>query len=422
VKLAAEPLAPKAPCALPGPFRARLDALDARSELGVELADKRARRLVRARGARLRALRRDLAELRLARAARPGALPAALTVLEYACNGKSERFVFGGEGYRCASVDACLSEAWTLGLFNRTTGEELLVPFRCRSWRCARCAPAVNARDAQRVVEGLGKQRADDLVFITLTFDPAPFLAIVREELERRGQNPGPREVERRAKALAWSVTARCWKRLRDRLGYRLGEGKGRARKRAKLANVQTWESHRSGWPHVHAVISSAELARDVRAEGSYLALDPRTGTEREYWRWVTSVLKPLCVAVGLGEVADLQFPRSWRAVGGYLAKLAAELTHSNVKGQTPTAAPRHFRRIRSTPLLIPRSRVEGFDWSGCLLCATPDALLSMLDSGHQTWKAAEACLLELAEKLPFSARLEPPNVDARGNRSHCPG
>lgn len=326
----------------------------------------------------------------------------ALSLLEQVCNADGDRLIFGSKPYQSRAVAACLADAWTLGLVNPETGEECFAPFRCRSWRCSRCAPGVNARDAQRVLTGLGANRPGDLLFLTLTYRQEPFRLAVIDRAISKGETLTLEDIEARARALAWMVTRDTWKRLRDRLAYLIGQGKGRARKRAPLPYVQTWEGHRSGWPHVHAVIASAQLAAAVAAHGSYQREDPRTGLMRPIWRWCKSVLEELAVASGFGPIADVQFPRSWEGVGLYLVKLAQELTGSTVKGQTPIAAPRGFRRLRSTPGLLPRTRTERSEFVGMVLQVPGHALVRALDAGCETWKAAEALALNWLESEPF--------------------
>src|SRR5690242_11542378 len=174
--------------------------------------------------------------------------------------------VFGGKRYKAGSATACKARAWSVRQVNRQTGEIRLLPFRCRSWRCSRCAPQVNARDATRIETALGGLRLDELVFVTLTFDPKRW----------------------KSAESAWLHSKDCWKRLTDRLRYRYGCGKGRARENARIVYVQTWEQHANGWPHVHALVHCPALAQDVRRQGQFYS----KAELRSVWRWQKTVLQ----------------------------------------------------------------------------------------------------------------------------------
>lgn len=325
----------------------------------------------------------------------------ALSLLEQVGNAPR---VFGGEPYVAASVGACLGDRWTLRTVDMATGEEFLSPFRCKSWRCPRCAPSVNARDAQRAQEALGRVDPRHVLFVTLTFDHEPWLCLARTVVDDELQ------VEALARDLAWRDTRACWKRLRDRLVYRIGRGFGRSKKKARIDYLQTWEGHRSGWPHVHAVLVSEDLAADVKANGSYQRVNEHTGEPQAIWRWGKQVLSRLAKLAGFGTVCDVQFPRSWEAVAGYLVKLAKELTQSVHKGQAPICAPKRFRRIRSTPRFLPPIRVKHENWCGELLQAPLEMLAREIEHGADTWKTAEGRVKTLLERSPTRGR-EPPNA-----------
>jgi len=211
-----------------------------------------------------------------------------------------------------------------------------MLPFRCKSWRCTRCAPQVNARDGARIEHALGGIRLDEVVFLTLTFDPARW----------------------KDAASAWRHSKDCWKRLTDRLRYRYGLGAGRERVNARIVYVQTWEQHQSGWPHVHALVHCPALAQDVRRQGQFWS----KAELRQVWRWQKTVLQKEAQAAGFGWRCDVDFPRKERgAVAGYLVKLAAELTRSDAKhAQTPVDAPKGFRRLRATERFLPPIRELG--------------------------------------------------------------
>lgn len=273
---------------------------------------------------------------------------------------------FGGRSYTAASPEHCQAGAWSLGLVSKATGEWAIWKFRCRSWRCVKCAPAVNRRDAERIEKALGPVPLDQVLFLTFTFD--------RNRYATAGD--------------AWRACRDCWKNLRDALAYRYGKGEGRLTKKATLCYVQTWEQHRDGWPHVHVLLWSAELARAVRKHGSYQRVV--RGEPRPMWRWSSQVLRACAIAAGFGPILDVQFPHRDRgALAGYLVKLASELTGSAKKDQTPINAPKGFRRIRATPKFLEPARRSMGEYVGELLLAPFDQVIEELERGAETMHAA---------------------------------
>lgn len=325
--------------------------------------------------------------------------------------GPVTRELFGGRPYRPASPDVCQAGGWTLALVSLATGELELHPFRCRSWRCRRCAPAVNARDASRIEDALGKRVLEELLFVTLTFDQARMTARVQRkhpELSHEG-------ALERARRWAWRACGTAWKALRDRLAHLYGTAfkvantapKERRRKAfltrrrdARIDYVQTWEQHRSGWPHVHAVVWAPEIARDVRRRGHYAGIDAR-GESRDMWRWARQVLAPLAIRSGFGRIVDVQFPRKNKeALAGYLVKLAGELTGSHRKDQTPVEAPRGFRRLRATPKWLEPIVASTGEFTGEVLGAPAEAIAEALALGAESLEEATRWARGAAERL----------------------
>lgn len=253
------------------------------------------------------------------------------------------------------SVGACEREEWSLlswpqEWLDSTTGELLeakdlpsIRPFWCGSWRCRRCARWRGAVDWSRCREAVLSR--DWWVLLVLTFDPSHF----RDRWE------------------AYRAAGACWDRhLRESLRRRAG----------RLAYLQTWEAHVSGWPHVNLLLSSPELRAWVEASG--LVELEREGPEgrrrrcvlpRAWRRWV----RDAAVRAGFGPVVwvEVVSRSNPAALAGYLVKLANELVGAGSKKgeQSPMDAPRHFRRIRASRGLLPkpyagRSR-EG--WTGAL-------------------------------------------------------
>lgn len=310
--------------------------------------------------------------------------------------------IFGGTPYSPGSPKACAAGAWTFRSVSRATGEVGLSPFRCKSWRCPRCAPRVNARDAARIETALSGIDLSRVLFLTLTFDP------------RRWRDAGE----------AWRHSRDCWKRLRDRLAYRYGLGRGRERQAARILYVQTWEQHKNGWPHVHALVYCESMADDVRRRGAFW----KASELRHVHRWQKQVLQREAVASGFGWRCDVDFPRKDRgAVAGYLVKLASELTRSDAKSdQAPVNAPKGFRRLRSTPRFLEpiAGKSEAFLdqsgelvslWSGAIVTAPIELLELALeiarDHGPERLGESLRWAIRELEKVPWLRPRSVPNA-----------
>ena len=260
--------------------------------------------------------------------------------------------------YRPRSVRACEEGSWTLALINLRTGETSLRPFRCRSWRCTRCAPYVNRLEHDRIEEGMKEADTDALAFLTLTFD--------RKRYDQAHQ--------------AWYGATDCWKKLRDRLAYHYGT-RGRGGKRARVRYVSVFEQHKNGWPHVHSLVECPELMEHMHELGYYER--EQDGKTRRIYRWTRKVLRPMLIESGFGPIAHTEPPDSVGGVAGYLVKLAAELTGSHSKqNQTPIRAPKGFRRLRATPGFLP-SRKREAEWTGRLVHATTETVEKAAERGQ---------------------------------------
>lgn len=260
------------------------------------------------------------------------------------------------------SVDACQRGAWSLILTDPATGETTASRFRCRSWRCPTCRYEVAKSDFRRMLEALESRtaRRKPWVLITLTIDPKRY----------------------RDRWQAFRLGGRLWQRVRYRLARRYGSW----RLPAKIEYLGVWERHRSGWPHVHLAISSAELVADIRRMGlcerrrdgfNPWRRDVRSGKQLPNWAWKAQVLDPLLVECGFGRVSDVQFPRkSEGGVAGYFSKLSAELV--GMFDQRPLSAPRGFRRLRASLRLLPPRHRPG-RLAGRLLKVPETACRSLL-------------------------------------------
>jgi hypothetical protein len=233
------------------------------------------------------------------------------------------------------AVDACEHSRWSLLAF--PTGGEAIgygavraCRFKCRSWRCRRCAWEVAREDYRRVERAASS--ADWWLYVVLTFDPAAW------------SDPWA----------AYAGASRLWdKRLRRRLEREWG----------KLAYLQTWERTRRGWPHVNLLIRSADLQEHVsKLQNKRRRIDQGgNGAGRlAHWtpwrRWLAGVA-PSC---GFGRRVWVEIVDNGEAMAAYLVKVAHEFSSARFKvgDQRPLGAPRHFRRLRaSRGLLPPRTR-----------------------------------------------------------------
>lgn len=205
--------------------------------------------------------------------------------------------------------------------------------------------------------------------------------------------------------APAWRHAHATWKRFRDSLVYELGCGVGRSKVKAKLLYVQVWEQHESGWPHLHVLLVSPELARRVRAKGFYTKPHYKTGEPRPIWRFVRQSIRPLAVGAGFGPIADLQFvDHRVERLAGYLVDLARELTEANGKDQRPLYAPIHFRRLSSTPSLLESLKKASEEFTGAIVPHSLDEAPLALELGAVplTRKLRELMLYGSAGVVPI--------------------
>lgn len=259
------------------------------------------------------------------------------------------------------SVKACEDDLWTMALVNKETGETKLKPFRCKSWRCKRCAPFVNRMDYLRVKKALSRCPEGSLGFTTFTFNRGAY----------------------KDRDACWDSVSSCWKKFQDRLAYHYGE-RGRGGKKALVRYITVVEQHKDGWPHLHSLIQCAELMEDLKRWGTRTVM--KDGKATIIQRINSKVLRPMYVESGFGEIGDIQPPDKMEAMAGYLIKLAAELTGSHRKqDQTPVQAPHGFRRLRaSAGFLAPRKSAG--DFTGWLVPYTTEQVEEAEQAGHFNW------------------------------------
>jgi hypothetical protein len=179
--------------------------------------------------------------------------------------------------------------------------------FTCRSWRHeGACRDWKGAQDFVRVRDAIASRSG--WVYIVLTFNPQQW----GDEWE------------------AYRAGVKLWGRLRRRMERTWG----------KIEHIQTWERHQSGWPHVNILIHNEHLAADCAGDG---------------WKKVRKEwLEPNAIACGWGMRTWIEPMKDQEAMAGYMTKLARELVGAGVKDQVPINAPKHFRRLRASPGLLP--------------------------------------------------------------------
>lgn len=224
-------------------------------------------------------------------------------------------------------VDACDRGAWHLELWRRdgSSQDRLAVPFRCRSWRHAgECRAWCGACDFVRVRGALRKYKTWS--YLVLTYPHRDWPRKKLPDLFRFG--------------------VKSWGKLRKRMIEQFGT----------LKYVQTWEIHKSQYPHCNVVIANKSL--QVHATEADRRRAFRKPMEETFDGWFTQTIQNC----GFGKQYKLSSLHNRSLMAGYLTKLANELTGAAVKDQVPVNAPRHFRRLRaSIGLLEKRGRSGEF-------------------------------------------------------------
>lgn len=218
-------------------------------------------------------------------------------------------------------VDACRRQLWHLQTWDKSGDRSTAkrIPFRCRSWRHeGECREWCGACDFVRCSEAIASRKYWSL--LTLTFP-------------HRRWNRNRMEVLFRFGYTAWS-------RLRKRLERECG----------KINYIQTWEIHKSKYPHCHTVISNENVHRHAEACDLWERVYGNVGEP-----WKRNWLEPKVEKCGFGTICHLAPVRGGAEMAGYLVKLARELTGAGVKNQIPVNAPRHFRRLRASKGLLPK-------------------------------------------------------------------
>ncbi len=254
-------------------------------------------------------------------------------------SGRSERFTGTVPGrLKLASVTACESNSWTLlywqkgterrdgsatGTYHARIGA---APYRCRSWRCRRCAWAC-ARDDYRRIERAVVAKPWWL-YCVLTFNPKDW----RNQWE------------------CYRGVGELWDhRLRKRIQRQFG----------RFIYLQTWERQRSGLPHVNLLLTSDALRAHCATipDRREWRQEVRHGQGRLcHWTAFRKWLAPVAVECGFGIRTWVEIVDSPRDVSAYLVKVADEISRATFKegDQRPLGAPAHFRRIRASRGTLP--------------------------------------------------------------------
>jgi len=216
-------------------------------------------------------------------------------------------------------VSACEQFAWHLQIWPRDQPDQATsFPFRCRSWRHAgECRHWKGDQDFARIKEGMAK--LTHWCHFVLTYAPRRW--------------PNKKDLFRFA-VLHWS-------KLRKRLVREYGD----------IKYIQTWEVHRSGYPHVHIAISNVKIYEEC---------------ENDAIRNFHRLMQQAAVECGFGEIGWLEPLRSTDAMAGYFVKLARELTGEKGNLQIPVQAHAHFRRLRASVRLLPPP-IKNPDMTGLL-------------------------------------------------------
>jgi hypothetical protein len=206
-------------------------------------------------------------------------------------------------------VAACQNRWWSVETWKKDgEGKEdrRVTPFRCKSWRCeGQCREWCQDCDFARVLAAI--ESRENWTVNILTYPHAEWPDV--QALFKFG-------------VVSWS-------RLRKRLVHRYG----------KIEYIQTWEVHKSGYPHLNLCISNESLY--------LLAL-------KDFYRLKSDILDPLGKACGFGHWLYCAPIKSSAAYANYITNKAAELTGAAAKDQLPLNAPPHFRRLRSSQKLLP--------------------------------------------------------------------
>ena len=177
-------------------------------------------------------------------------------------------------------------------------GRTQRAPLKCRSRNHpGECQDAWRRRLFARLHGSeLATLPLEELVFVTLTL-------------------PGSEHGEDHAELHAY--IGACWNRLRTTMARRWG----------LKGYVWVRESHRSGVPHLHAVVASRWLAAEVQVAAAELAAMEAEGDAATI---APRALRDAAVAAGFGIRCDASLVRDRRSVQSYVSKVCGELSKAS--------------------------------------------------------------------------------------------
>lgn len=296
------------------------------------------------------------------------------------------------------SVLACLAESWT---FLRVGDALETAVFRCKSWRCPRCAP-FSTRKLCGVLQDTFIGPAGEVRSKGTRLDAADCLFLTVTESRDRHSS---------AYAAARSCGGRfreLLKRMRENCARSLGL-RVRDCRRIELKAVQVWEQHatadasgRGQFLHVHAIIWSPTLARFAR-DGGEVEFCGQTSLRYGGRVWALSK------GGNTGRARDLKFGisvvkslTSAEGMAAYLSKLkwlTAEVGGTTGKAyQVPTTAPRFFRRLRSSRgFLVRRPKADPSErsWTSAgVAAASAELVRGLFEAAAKIRRAVDAAAL----------------------------
>lgn len=144
----------------------------------------------------------------------------------------------------------------------------------------------------------------------------------------------------------------RHWSRLRKKIEYYY----------PGMKYIQTWEIHKSGWPHVQVLIQHKGLYDSTKKH--------RMKVKRKLDAWAQQA--------GFGYLRWIRCVYSKAGIADYFSKVAMELNTVGKHDQLPINAPKHFRRIRASEGLLPK-RIKDDKVTGKLLEMPVDVAAQVL-------------------------------------------
>lgn len=252
-------------------------------------------------------------------------------------------------------------------------------PYLCQSWRCEGCRDHVRHVLFARMAEALESVGWDGWTFWTFTLAT-------------------PAGATWRDVHAVYKELSRAWRLFKKRLNRWL-ESHGMA----PVGNewIAVVEAHRSGWPHLHVILRSTELAQYLEGRRRYDRTEDGKAT------FLPPDLVSHAMSCGWGRRCTVDPVRDDpRRLLNYVNKLAGE--HSETTGelakqtQLPTCAPGRLRRVRSGVGFLPPKRESNstgtllrhrFDAAGVLeafsLQSLPDVLSRQLAEHEESIVAA---------------------------------